>query len=236
MRESPEVLAVCSWLETTVGNRVAHTTVSVAPIGALALTASGRDSVTAVKLVAGGVVALSVFIGVGFMVCGRSLLRAIDASLLLQHRRDSSVTQTTQKSDNRRRSSSTSGGRSDRSLSNARRKVRIVVIFAIVLCIKVASILLFAICTEYGAAAPLLMFLAPMTFVPPIWNVINIQLHAGRTQLRRRVWTLPTRLLCPRKRSSAAIPRDPDNMGEYTPSQLNHHQVVPTEIHSTSIS
>lgn len=240
MRKSPEILAVCTWLETPLGHRLACTAVSMAPVSALALTSSGSDSVMAIKFISGGIVALCFVMSAGFTVCGRSLLRAIDESLLLQQQQEESR--------ERGQRMSVSGGREhsntaqsekrycnggDPFLRKARRKVKIVVVVANFLCVNVAVILAFAVCTNYGSEAPLLVFVIPMAYMPPMWNVAHIQLHSGRTKLSRS-GSISLRPPRPRERPSLTITVEvPGVMGAHLGNQ-HRHQVVPTEMHSIS--
>ncbi|CAM9948494.1 unnamed protein product [Hapterophycus canaliculatus] len=236
MRKSPEVLAICTWLETPIGHRVAHTAVSMVPVSALALTASGRHSLLAMKLISGGIITLCILMIIGFTTCGRSLMGAIDGSLLLQKQQTETreMAQRMRVAGARKDSNAVQlekGQRSgDPSLLKTKRKVQMVVIIADALCFKVAVILVFAICTKYGGEAPLLMFLVPMILLPLIWNLGNVQLHAGRSKLRRSgsISRLPPRLR--RASESEAVL---GIIGAHFRNQQQTH-VVPTEMRSIS--
>lgn len=81
-------------------------------------------------------------------------------------------------------SSSAYGGGEDEPLLAAKRKVKRMTFFAVQLSAGVFTMMLFSVYTAYGTAAPLPLMVAPMTLVPLVWGMVNIQLHAGRSENR----------------------------------------------------
>ena len=173
MRKSPEVLRISRWLETLAGRRMAYGFVSIAPVCALVLDMTNHPE-TAMEVIATGVILLGgACMPAIFWVCGRSLIRAIDASILQQQQDVSAA-------NGKRHEAQDS---KQRSLMRARQKVQTIVMVAFFVCGKVTGLLLFAVCSKYGTAVPLLLYAPPLVYVPPLWSMLHIQLHAGRTKL-----------------------------------------------------
>lgn len=63
----------------------------------------------------------------------------------------------------------------------ARKKVRWAMVFCAQMSLQAYALLIFSVCTEYGTAAPLVLFGIQMTILPLIWHVVHIELHAGRS-------------------------------------------------------
>ncbi|CAN0037175.1 unnamed protein product [Ectocarpus sp. 12 AP-2014] len=208
MQRSPEVLRIRYFLESSRGQAATYGLVSIAPTVAVALGAWGHQ-ITAIKVVSAGILVLSGAMIASFMVCGRSLMHAIDESIRQKqehqaqrqevprrkvlHKKTTGEVVLEEEEDEGAQPGETRSIRisinntpvADFALLAARTKVKRVMLFAFSTVVQVDGLLLFAICSKYGTAAPLLLFASPITLVPPIWNMINIQLHAGRSRARR---------------------------------------------------
>lgn len=186
LQRSPEVLRISLWLESAVGHYVSYTFVSIPPVGAVVLAVANRPE-AAVRLITFQVLVLAPMLSASFLVLGKSLLKGIDESLQRQQRRSQQLQSMGVVLDHEKEPSTRSSGRSsgDLMLLAARKKVKKVVMFTVALPTQTASMLLFATVSRYGAEAPLVFFFFPMTFTPPIWNIFNVTIHQGRTQLSR---------------------------------------------------
>lgn len=85
----------------------------------------------------------------------------------------------------------------------ARKKIKMAMSFCLSMAVHVMFLLMFAVGSEYGIAAPLLFFGIPMGLAPPFWFIFNVQLHAGRSKppVSRRVGSLVTSAELPNKTS-----------------------------------
>lgn len=210
MQQYPEMLKTSSWLQTPIGRYVVCGAISAAPGVGLALIIAGRNDL-AIKVISVGVVLQAVIVAGSFWKGGRSLVKAIDVSLqqhLLQQQMVMTMMSTLETTiigqedttarvgtveedvmmqgggdDNHYFSSCAPGGE-DESLLGAKRRVNRMVTFALELTAGESSVLLFSVCTTYGTAAPLPLFVAPMALLPLIWDIVNTQLHAGRSKVR----------------------------------------------------
>lgn len=176
------------------------------------------------------IVVLSLFLLVAFWMCGKSLLKGIDQALE-QHQQKQ---QQLQKMGVIRVNGQEVGtplqdlSSGDPLLLAARKKVRMVVVFAIVVLMQVIAMLLFAIVSPYGTEAPLVVCISPMTLVPPIWNIVNVAIHRGRTKVSRGLLFSSTGESVGRSRvASPAV----FYVSEFVRSR--QHQIVPIE---TSVS
>jgi len=190
MRQSPEILALCSWLEKPTGRRTAYWALSIPPATGIVLDVAQRTRL-AIRVVAVGVIFQAVAIAGMFYAGGKSLMRAIDESLRQYQEQLHPAAAVAAGGGGGR----TAGGEvdvndqqhaegGDESLRAAKKKVKRMMIFAVQTAAMVFVMLLFAVCTEYGVAAPLLLFILPMAYVPLVWNIVHIQLHAGRSTVR----------------------------------------------------
>jgi len=176
MRKSPEVLRICQWLETPAGHRVAYGLVSISPVCTIVLDLVNHPE-TAMEVLAAGIIALcGLCMPTMFWVCGRSLIRAIDESVRQQqqNRQETLVAHGKEDEGHERKHSR---------LMRARQTVKMIALTAFVVCGKVTGLLLFAVCSRYGTATPLLLFALPMCIIPALWSILHIQLHAGRTKV-----------------------------------------------------
>lgn len=160
--------------------------VSIAPAGAL-VSSLHSNMETGLRWIAVGVIVLCSFMGVIFLLCGKSLLYAINESMLTQKQQllesDASIINETSTAGmggglKQRRSSASD------TLLVARKKVMMVMAFVVITLVKVEGILMVGLLSKYGMAAPLVMFLAPLTLIPPVWNLVHIQVHSKRTKLQ----------------------------------------------------
>ena len=175
MRKSPQVLRISRWLETQAGHIAAYGLVSISPVSAIVFDLNSHPEV-AIKVTAAGIILLCLGMPVVFWVCGSSLVRGIDESLRLQQRVHAART-TWGSEDGLKNIQSV-----QHDLKAARTKVKRMVAFSLFICGNVIVVLLFAVCSKYGTAAPLLLFATPMALFPSIWNSINIQLHGRRSR------------------------------------------------------
>ena len=186
LQRSPEVLRFSLWLESSVGHYAAYTFVSIPPVGSVVLAIAGRAE-AAVGVITLQVLVLAPCLSASFLVLGKSLLKGIDDSLQQQQQRQQQLQAmgVTPEHGKKPSTASSPGRRSsgDLMLLAARKKVKRVVMFAVALPTQTACMLLFAAVTRFGTEAPLLLFFFPMTFTPPIWNIVNVGIHQGRTQL-----------------------------------------------------
>lgn len=191
LRRSPEVLAISTWLESPVGHYVTYTLVSIAPACAV-VSDLVNNMETGLRWIAVGVIVLCSSMTIIFLVCGKSLLHAINESVRKQEERmlldrDASIVdETTTAGMSGASKRSRSSARRD-ALLVARRKVKMVVFFAVTTLAKVVGILMVGLLSKYGMASPLILFLAPLGLIPPVWNVAHIQVHSKRTKLRNEM-------------------------------------------------
>ena len=186
LQASPEVLRVSRWLETRNGHYITYSLVLIAPLGGVILAlANYREE--AVKMVSAGVLVLATSAMLLFSVCGRSLLRGIDESLKNQQQKQEQLQQLgvirVNVEGKRVSVSPQDRGGSDAMLLAARKKVKMVVIFVVISLVLVDCTLIFAMASRYGIETPLVLFVSPMSLVPPIWNIVNVTVHRGRTKL-----------------------------------------------------
>lgn len=177
MRRSPEVLALSSQMEKPAGRRAAFWAVSIAPSLGTVFTLAGLNQY-AMKAVAVGIIFQAVAIGATFWVGGRSLVGAINESLRQhqQQRRETvtvltaatAVTGTTRggADENDQDGGDVSGdnfvpGAGDQPLLAAKKKIKRMTIFALQNVVVVMSMLLVTVFTDYGVAAPLLLYMTP---------------------------------------------------------------------------
>ena len=156
---------------------VAYGLVSISPVGGIALDLANQPEM-AVRAIAAGIIFLCAGVPVVFWVCGKSLLCGIEESLRLQRN-----IQAARASRPAAKEGLAPRSAAEEELLSARRRVKGMVMFAFFVCGKVVGLLLFAASSKFGTEIPLLLFATPMALVPPVWNIINIQCHAGRTKL-----------------------------------------------------
>lgn len=208
-----------------------YSLVSIAPVGAVILTFANFTE-AAIRLISAGIIVLSIFMFIAFWVCGKSLLNGIDESLQRHEQQQQQLQKMGVLRVTGKEVSTPLQGRgsADPMLLAARKKVKTVVIFAIAILTKVICMLLFAIVSPYGVEIPLLLIVSPMTLIPPIWNIVNVVIHRGRTKLSRGL------LLSPGGVASYGQSRLASLSASYVwPSRSRQHQVVATEM-STAAS
>ncbi len=190
MRQSPEILALCSWLEKPGGRRTSYCALSIPPAIGIVLDAAHRTRL-AIRVVAVGVIFQAVVIAGMFYAGGKSLMRAIDESLRQYQEQFQEAAAAAGgggggtdegETDGKFDDQQAEGG--DEPLRAAKKKVKRMMIFAVQTAAMVFTMLLFAVCSGYGIAAPLLLFILPMAYVPLVWNMVHIQLHSGRSTVR----------------------------------------------------
>eukprot|EP00903_Cladosiphon_okamuranus_P009465 g9021.t2 len=181
LQESPEVLRISRWLETRRGHHVTYGLVSIAPVVAVLLTFANYAE-AAIIIISAGILILSTFVMVTFCVCGKSLVNGIDESLRQQRQMQEQLQKIGVIWENEKETRTTLHDQSssgDALLLAARKKVKMIVIFAVTVLVKVMCMLFFAMGSRYGLETPLVFFLSPMTLVPPIWNIVNVTIHRG---------------------------------------------------------
>ena len=166
IHRTTEMLALSSWLETPVGHYAVCSAVSFVPAAAIIIAAVDCPE-TAMRVTAVGILLLSPIIAGSFWVCVKSLVRVIDESI-----------------DKRKaRVHAKDGGGGDEALVAARKKVTRALGFTARQVTLMCSLLVFAIFSEYGAAAPLLIFDLPMVVITVLKMMVGVQLSAGRSKL-----------------------------------------------------
>lgn len=180
MQESPELIVISNALERPVGQCAAYGVVSIGAVVGTMLAAAKRSQ-AAIKVASVAFMFLIVFSTLVIWKCGMSLLRAINGSLQNCLHRNSITNTTTAAGE---QDNDTVGGRirGDPSLLAARKKTKKVVSFTLQMGLQAIVMLIFAVSSKYGTAAPLILFGIPMGFMPLLWHGFNVQLHAGRSQ------------------------------------------------------
>lgn len=170
-QESPEILALSAWLEGSKGSLVACSALSIIP-GVGTILAAINYTVTGARIMAAGVVVLCAVTAGVFWVCGRSLIRAIDHSL--HQRKATSVVG----------EAVVQRGGGDETLLASRKKAKRMVVFIIQQSVMIGLLLLFSIFSKLGAEAPVLFFATPLGCMPLLWQMVLVQVFAGRSKLR----------------------------------------------------
>lgn len=173
------MLTLSAWLETRAGHSLACTAVSIVPCVATILAVGGHPE-TAFKMTAAGILVMSSFVSGSFWICGKSLIRGIDQSLVekAKAREDAK------------------GGKhdniediedhdefGDQTLLATRKKVKWMLSFVSRQLVLMGFVLMLAIFTKYGTAAPLLLFDTPLVVMSILKLIIVVQLFAGRSKL-----------------------------------------------------
>ena len=203
LRDSPELLAISNWLQTSTGKIVGYSFGSIHGGVAAAVAVAGYTE-TAVKILATGDGCLGVLFAIFFWYIGKFLLGAIERSLAHNTGGEEG-----------------SGDRRDPVLLAARKKVVKIISFFVQQCVMASMLLLFSAHSKYGTEAPLLLFCAPFT-MPLAWNVVCTQLFTGRSR---------TQGLSVRSQTSGGVPRltAPTDLAKHTVKYTRHNRVVPTE-------
>ena len=206
LQRSPAVMRTSLWLESLVGHCVSYALMSIPPVGAFVLAIAGRTE-AAVMVITFQVFVCAPCLSLAFLVLGKSLLSGIDESLERQQQRKQQLQSAGVAQENGKAHGTSLQDRSsgDPILLAARKKVKRVVMFAVSLPIQTSLILLFATVSRYGTETPLLFFFFPMTFTPPIWNLVNVTIHRGRTQLSREPLSSTDISSYLRRRSSLSV-------------------------------
>lgn len=170
---SREIVAINSWLEDLHGRLISCVGVSILHVAGIILVLVDRTwTGLAMKMVAMEVCALNAVGVVVFVYCGRSLVRVIDGAMQQQQGQEHEC-----------RSGEDANHDGDEFLLAARRKTRRIVLFFAQQFLMVMSLLIFAIFSKYGSAAPLVLFGIPLAAIPALWQIIGTQLFSGRTRL-----------------------------------------------------
>lgn len=152
-----------------------------------AILATTIHSQAAVKVAAVGFLALCVGCELVILKCGTVLLATIDKSLQNTSAVNSTLAAAPQAErgegvDTKAGGRKGSGGHLD--MVAARTKIKIAMAISLALAAPTIAMLIFAVASSFGTAAPLLFFGVPMGFAPSFWFMFNIQLHAGRSKPR----------------------------------------------------
>lgn len=161
------------------------------------------------KLTAAGILFMGSILVVLLRICGKSLLRVIDESIEKK----------------KARGEAKDGDDEDQALLTARRKVRWMLAFAARQMTLKGAILLTAIFSKYGTAAPLLLFYTPVVGMTLIKLIIAVQLFSGRSKLNA-----PQR---PRYRTARRLRLSRTCESNLRCSFSRKGQIVPTENFST---
>lgn len=158
----------------------------MASIGGAAATilAAKHHPQAAVKVDSIGFVCLIVVVNLVIWKYGTSLVRTIDRSLQNNATGNSKAASIIVKD-----VSEVDCGSRDLNLLAARKNTKIAMTFCLVMAVQTVLVLVFAVVSTYGAAAPLLFFGIPMGPTPLLWLFFDIQMHAGRsTQCMAQQW------------------------------------------------
>lgn len=168
MQETPEILAISNMLERPVGQYISYGLFCIGPAISTILAAA-KQSHAAVVVATGAFIFLIVVGNLIILKCGTSLLHTINQSL----RRNSGHTQTIVSStsaaaeagqdENREKSAAAARKKQNPNiLVVARKKITMALSICIVLALQTIFLLLFAVFSAYGKAAPLLFLAVPM--------------------------------------------------------------------------
>lgn len=167
MQETPEILSISNMLERPVGRYMSYGLFCIGPAVAMVLAAA-RRSYAAVVVATGGFVFLIVVANLIILKCATSLIQTISRSL-----RNSGNTQTIAScasvaagtGQDETLSKRDPGAKKERISNNllvARKKITMALSICIVLAVPTILLLLFALLSAYGKAAPLMFFGIPM--------------------------------------------------------------------------
>lgn len=208
MERSPEMLALCAWLETPAGHHASCSAVSTIPAAAIVLAVVDRQE-AAMKMTAAGILFVgTTFMGV-FWECGKSLISAIDESIEMR----------------KTRVEWKDGDGGNEAILAVRKKVRWTMGFAARQITLMGSVLAFAIFSKYGTAAPLLLFDIPMVIVTMIKQTVAVQLFAGKSKLdapRRLRHCIGGRLRVFRNRKGRIVPTETSSALDHTVVEESH--------------
>lgn len=175
------MLALSSWMEKPAGRRTVCWAMWIAPGVGMILDLAGHSHY-AMKTIAVGIIFLAVIIGATFWVGGRSLIGAINESLRqYQQQQQETATALTaattaatgatggDRDENEQEEVDVAGGglvpgEGDQPLLAAKKKIKRMMIFVVQNVVTVMTMLLLTVFTDYGVAAPLLLFMVPGEF------------------------------------------------------------------------
>lgn len=194
MRETPDILAISNALARTVGQYASYGVVSIGPVVATILAAA-HHSQAAVKVASVAFISLTVVINLIIWKCGTALVGTINRSLQnsASSRRWPAASAITVASDaeqreNQERDDAVEEGKrrvgGDLNLLAARKKIKIAMSICLTMAVQTVLVLMFAVVSTYGTAAPLLFFGTTLGLAPPFWFMLNVQMHAGRSRPR----------------------------------------------------
>ena len=166
MNRTPQMLELSSWLETPTGHYASYSAVSIIPAAAAILAVVDRPE-AAMKMTAVAILFVGSSVAGVFWICGKSLTRVINESIEMK----------------KKRGEAQDGDDGNEDLLAARTKIGWTVGFITRQMILMDSILVFAIFSKYGTAAPLLLFDTPMVIITMVKHVIAVQLFSGRSKL-----------------------------------------------------
>ena len=166
--------------------------VSIAGVVATILAATNH-SLAAMKVAAVGFIALIVGCNIVIWKCGTVLLATIDTSfqgtLAVNSAPTSPNPSARQAGGGRVEGDVTAaGGRQraggDSNMVAARKYIKNCLVICLASAVVTVLLLVFAVASIYGTAAPILFFGIPFGMGPPFWYVLNVQMHAGRSKPR----------------------------------------------------
>lgn len=187
IQDTPEILVISDVLERPSGQCTAFGVVCIGAAVAAVLVATNHSE-AAVKVASVAFTCMCTAVTLLVWKCGTLLVRTIDRSLRkYNHASDRSCEPASPiavASDecavgvaSRRK-----GANADQNLMAARKNVKVATWVCLVLGIPTIILLMFAVASGYGTAAPLLFFGVPLGFAPLLWFIFNVQLHAGRSK------------------------------------------------------
>lgn len=231
MQGTPKILTLSNALAHPRGRYASYVLVCTGATISTIL-AVARHSQAAVKVAAVAFMSLVLACDIVIWKGGTYLVRAIDRSIRTQS--DDGPSRDTGASPSTGGKKYGGGVRMEHSvLLVARKKMKTAMIFCMLLSGQIFAVLLFAVFSKYGTAAPLILFGIPMGLSPQIWFSFSVQLHSGRTKSR------VSRRLLPIHSSSMGEPKEAAGIGgkiasstisHITSTRSQQHHVIPIEI------
>lgn len=169
MQETPEILAISNMLERPVGQYASYGVVCVGGVVSTILAAA-KHAQAAILVATVAFICLCVACNVIIRKCGKSLVRTIDGSLqnTAENHRSTpgnsppAAPGARQEADKQDHLSPAAKKGGDPHLLAARKKITMAMSICLSMALQTVAMLLFAIFSGYGLAAPILFFGIPM--------------------------------------------------------------------------
>lgn len=160
MQETPEILAISNMLERPVGQYISYGVVCLGGVISTIL-ATAKRAQAAIIVAAAAFICLCVACNVIIRKCGKSLVRTIDGSLQNTAGSPSSAAAGAGRGEGNKDTPATKK-EGDPNLLAARKKITMAMSICLSMALQTIVMLLFAIFSGYGLAAPMLFFGIPM--------------------------------------------------------------------------